>query len=131
MSIRVVRNTLDSLERDLKALPIVAVKDMKACVRKAGIAGNKVAKDHATFTARSHGKHYPNAFSVDHGAAVAGGAAAFTAAYGPDASRPQGGMSFERGSRRQPPHLDLKLSADLMGPVFARMVHDLPDGWFW
>jgi hypothetical protein len=28
---------------------------------------------------------------------------------------PQGGMSFEFGSRNQPPHLDLNRSADIIG----------------
>jgi hypothetical protein len=51
--------------------------------------------------------------------------------YGPDIAHPQGGMSFEGGSRNQPPHNDLAKSADLIGPAFQGEVHRLPDKWFW
>ena len=47
-----------------------------------------------------------------------------------DVAKPQGDMSFERGSRNQPPHLDLNRSADVIGPqlgqvadAMAREVH--------
>lgn len=128
---RVTRNTLDGLERDLKQIPARSVRDMKSCVREAAITGNTVAKDNARVTARRHGKLYPRAFTWETGGGFAFGGATFTATYGPDANRPQGGMSFENGSRKQPPHRDLARSADLMGPVFAHEVRQLPDKWFW
>jgi hypothetical protein len=40
-------------------------------------------------------------------------------------------MSFEFGSRNQPPHLDLAKSADLAGPMFARDVAKVAARWFW
>jgi hypothetical protein len=51
--------------------------------------------------------------------------------YGPDAAMPQGGMSFEFGSRNQKPHLDLAKSADVIGPALAQEVRGLADQWFW
>ncbi len=129
---RVVRNTLDGLERDLKALPARSVRDCKATMRQAGIVGNTVARDNARKSSGTHGKLYPRAFTWETGAYVGGFGASFTATYGPDANRPQGGMSFEFGSRKQAgPHLDLARSADLMGPVVAKEVRDMVDGWFW
>jgi hypothetical protein len=40
-------------------------------------------------------------------------------------------MSFEGGSRNQPPHNDLAKSADIMGPKLELKVNLLPDRWFW
>jgi hypothetical protein len=51
--------------------------------------------------------------------------------YGPDIARPQGGMSFEYGSRNQPPHLDLARSADLIGPSTVGEVGRMVDRLFW
>ena len=59
------------------------------------------------------------------------GGGEITAAYGPDSSLPQGGMSFEEGSRNQPPHNDLANSLDLIRPKFHRDVNELVDGLFW
>jgi hypothetical protein len=40
-------------------------------------------------------------------------------------------MSFEYGSRNQPPHLDLNKSADLIGPQLAKDAGNLLDSLFW
>lgn len=89
--------------------------------------GNKIAKSFARSSAGRHGKHYPNAFTAEMKVALL---TLFVAEYGPDAAMPQGGMSFERGSRNQPPHLDLAKSSDLAGPAFAQEVRDMAKGWF-
>lgn len=94
--------------------------------------GNSVAKDYAKVSAGSHGKHYHKAFSWEmHGIRGGFGVYGISGEYGPDAAKPQGNMSFERGSKNQPAHLDLAKSADLIGPSFGQEVHQLPDRWFW
>lgn len=86
--------------------------------------GRDQARTFARATARRHGKHYPRSITVDRTSPLSG-------EYGPDPSLKQGGMSFEGGSRNQPPHNDLARSADVIGPQFGDDVADLPDRWFW
>lgn len=122
-TIRVIHD-IDDLANDCLAVARGARKDMARTVRMNAQQGNKNAKDFARESAGAHGKHYHKAFTAE----------AITPLlweYGPDAGMPQGGMSFEYGSRNQPPHLDLAKSADLAGPMFARDVSNLPAKWFW
>lgn len=127
-----VTHTLDDLERDMKHIPVMAVRDMAKCVKEGARVGNSVARDFARESAGKHGKHYPKSFSSEYlGVSGGFGAYAFTAEYGPDASKRQGNMEFEFGSRNQKPHLDLARSADIIGPAFVGEVRRLPDKWFW
>ena len=119
-----VSHSIDRLERDARQIPVKAARKMASTVRKNAEQGNRLARSIARRSAGSHGKHYPNAFTAE-----ARGALAWE--YGPDASRPQGGMSFEYGGRNQPPHLDLNKSADVQGPRFARDAGNILDGLFW
>ncbi len=125
-----VTHDIDDLASDLRKIPVMVVKDMRSVVRQAAITGNTVARDNARRTSGAHGKHYPKAFTWEMRNGLFGGAS-FVAEYGPDVARPQGGMSFEFGSRNQPPHLDLAKSADLIGPAFAQEVRGKVDNWFW
>jgi hypothetical protein len=127
-----VRHGLHDLAADLAAIPPRAVKDMTAVVREGIRVGNTVAKDNARRSSGRHGKHYPKAFTSEmHGlqSALSGGRL-ISGEYGPDASRPQGGMSFEFGSRNQKPHLDLARSADLLGPATERELDEKVGDWF-
>lgn len=131
MSIRVT-HTLDDFERDQRELVTRSRRDMRAVVRDGLRAGNAVAKDNAKRSAGRHGKHYHRAFSWEmHTSLFGAGAATISGEYGPDIAKPQGDMSFERGSRNQPPHLDLARSADLIGASYAQEARALPDRWFW
>lgn len=132
MQIR-VEHDLDDLANDLASIARQAPQDMIGVVREGIRTGNVVAKDFARRSSGRHGRHYPNAFSPEmHGAqASLGGNPQYSGEYGPDVAKPQGGMSFERGSRNQPAHLDLARSADLIGPSFAQEVSRLPGKWFW
>lgn len=130
-SVRVVHNGVTGLRRDMERIPAKSIRDMKAKVREAGIVGNTLARDFARASSGRHGKLYPRSFSHEESSFVGFGGGAFSTEYGPDSAMPQGGMSFEWGSRNQPPHLDLNRSADIMGPSFAQEVRSLPDGWFW
>ena len=128
-----VRHGIDDLASDLAAIPPRAVKDMRAVVREGLKVGNAVAKDFARESAGEHGKRYPKSFTTEmHGAlsSLTGGNL-ISGEYGPDSSRPQGGMSFEFGSRNQKPHLDLARSADIIGPAFEGEVGRAVDRWFW
>lgn len=88
-------------------------KSSKEMPRLIGSAVHETAKDGAKYarrfahgTARRHGKHYPKAITAER-------LGRYIAEYGPDAALPQGGMSFEWGSRNQPPHLDIAQSFDI------------------
>lgn len=131
MRIRVL-NHLDDLADDTRAIATGATRDMVKVVRDGIRTGNTVARDNARRSSGAHGKHYPRAFSAEmHGIVSFGGVNGISGEYGPDAAKPQGGMSFERGSRNQAPHNDLAKSADLIGPAFLGEVRRLPDRWFW
>lgn len=127
-----VRHGIDDLASDMAAIPPRAAKDMAETVRRGIYVGNTLAKDFAKRSAGKHGKLYSRAFSTQMRRPYFGsGFNVYSGEYGPDISKPQGGMSFEFGSRNQPPHLDLARSADTIGPAFAGEVRKLPDGWFW
>ena len=126
-----VTHHLDKLAADMADIIPRAKVEMRGKVRDGIRAGNTLAKDFAKRSAGRHGKHYPNAFTtqMNSGAGLFGNV--YSGEYGPDAERPQGGMSFEGGSRNQPPHNDLAKSADIIGPSFAQEVSQMADGWFW
>lgn len=129
--IRVIHH-IDRLAADMADIPPRARIDMRSTVREGLKVGNSLAKDFAKASAGSHGKHYHRAFTTEmYGVVSFGGVNGIAGEYGPDVTKPQGGMSFEFGSRNQRPHLDLARSADIIGPAFAGEVRRLPDRWFW
>lgn len=123
MRIRVT-DDIEGLAVDLTAIAMEAPTDMADMVRHNADAGARYAKSFAKQSAGKHGKLYPRTITTERTGLL-------QYEYGPDSALPQGGMSFEFGSRNQPPHLDLAKSADLIGPRFARDVEKLPDRWFW
>lgn len=132
MRIRVIHG-IDELADDLRTIARSARGDMRGVVREGIWVGNSVAKDYARESAGAHGKHYPKAFRTEmhkdwygsHGGGLISGE------YGPVMGLPQGEMSFEGGSRNQPPHNDLAKSLDVIAPAFQGEVRRLPDRWFW
>lgn len=127
-----VTHHIDRLAADMASIPPRAIKDMRDTVREGIRVGNVVARDFARQSAGAHGKLYPRAFSSQmHPIRGGFGSHLISGEYGPDATKPQGNMSFEFGSRKQKPHLDLARSADLMGPALAGEVRRLPERWFW
>lgn len=127
-----VHHDLDDLEADLRHIARTARRDMRDVVRQGIVVGANVARDYAKESAGAHGKHYHRSITPEMGRTFEGfGTAIIHGEYGPDPSREQGGMSFEGGSRNQPPHNDLAKSADLIGPAFQGEVRRLPDKWFW
>ena len=117
-------STIGELAGDCRAIAVRAPRDMRTVVQKNLRAGNTLARANAERTSGNHGKLYPRAFSFEMTGATSG-------EYGPDAGKPQGGMSFEGGSRNQPPHNDVAKSHDVIAPKFDRDVSALPDKWFW
>ncbi|MFE6645663.1 hypothetical protein ACFVJS_03810 [Nocardioides sp. NPDC057772] len=132
MSIRVSHN-LGDLVSDMSQVGPIAVKDMHGIVKDGARIGGLEARANAKRTAADHGRHYPSAITWDRSARsyYGFGGGAITAEYGPETGRRQGGMSFEDGSRNQPPHWDLAKSARLVGPAMAGELRSAMDDWFW
>lgn len=128
-----VKHGIGDLAADAARVPPKAAKSMRTTVNTAARLGNQLAKDSARRTAGKHGKHYPNAMTWEPRAAFYGfGTGLISAEYGPEIGRPQGGMSFERGSRNQSrPHLNLARSADIIGGTLAQEIRSESAEWFW
>ena len=121
----VIYSSIGDLERDLRTIAVEFKPRMAVEVRGVSMDGNKAAKRHAKRSAGRHGKHYSNAFSEEAHTPL-------LREWGPDAAMPQGGMSFERGSRNQPPHHDIAQAADLHGADdLQRRVRLVLDRLFW
>ncbi len=120
---------LDGLAKDMDRIAATARKDMVGVVRDGIRVGRDIARANAKKSAGRHGKHYPR--SITSEMKLYGALGLIAGEYGPDPALPQGGMSFESGSRNQKPHLDLARSADIVGPAFASSVRETVDGWFW
>lgn len=119
MSVHIDSSQIKELAVSFDRVPNRATHDVAKVVERTAKHGNTVAQGFATSSAGSHGKWYPRAFEAE-----SAGLLGLSWRYGPVATRRQGGMSFEFGSRNQPPHLDLAKSADLIGLTFSRDVGD-------
>ena len=126
-----VHGGVGDLARDLEQIAVRVKPNMREVVHDGIRVGRDLAKVNAKRTAGRHGKHYPKAITAEMHTGLGLFGNTISGEYGPDASRPQGGMSFEHGSRNQPPHLDLARSADMVGPSFIRSVDDQVRRWFW
>lgn len=115
---------IDDLVSDLERNAVTFNARAAGDVRDAALGGTRDAKRLATRSAGKHGKHYPNAITAEPLTALAW-------EYGPDSALPQGGMSFEFGSRNQPPHLDLAQSADGLPSSLVRKLDRTLDRMFW
>lgn len=126
-----VTHGIDDLADDLRAIALRVRPEMREVVRDGLRVGTELARANARRSARKHGKHYPRAITSEMHSGLGLFGNTISGEYGPDVARPQGGMSFEFGSRNQTPHLDLARSADLVGPSFLRSVDDRVKAWFW
>lgn len=83
-------------------------------------AGNDLRdewRSNARETAGEHGRHYPNSITAEMRPSLN-----IEVEIGPDPRLPQGGMSFEFGSVKQPPHLDGQRAADTVIPRLERRI---------
>lgn len=126
-----VTHDIDDLANDLAAITRRVKPDMREVVRDGLRVGTDIARSNARRSAGKHGKHYPKAITSEMHTGLGLFGNTISGEYGPDASRPQGGMSFEFGSRNQAPHLDLARSADVVGPAFIISVDSAVSRWFW
>jgi hypothetical protein len=120
-----VRHTIDRLADDYQKIPARGAAGMARIVRDNADYGRDLARALARESAGSHGKHYPRAITSEGVSGLGLFGNTHSAEFGPDANRPQGGMSFERGSRNQPPHNDLAQAADKVLPAMAADVRKL------
>ena len=106
------------LSNDLSQVGAKAVPTIRGVMDEAGKAVRDEWRDNATVTAGEHGKHYPK--SITHRPLL--GASTIGAEIYPDPNKKQGGMSFEFGSRKQPPHLDGLRAMETVAPRLDRMM---------
>ncbi len=86
---------------------------LMAVVQESGVDMRDEWRANATETAGEHGRWYPRSINVHR-------AGALTVRVGPDEGARQGGMSFEFGSRNQPPHLDGQRALDTLHKLIER-----------
>jgi hypothetical protein len=75
-------------------------------------------RNNAVTTSGEHGKHYPDSIDSELAFDLRG----VSVDVGPNGGKPQGGMSFEFGSRNQPPHLDGAKALDTITPRAETLV---------
>lgn len=119
MAVHIDSSEIRHLATDYTAIPNRATRGVADAVEETAKKGERLAKAFARESAGDHGKHYPRSITSE-----SSGLLGLSWVYGPDSALPQGGMSFEYGSRNQPPHLDLNRSADLIGPELGRKIMD-------
>lgn len=112
-------SNIRDLSSDLGRVPNRATRSVAHAVERTAKRGNSLAAAFARESAGAHGRHYHRAITAERAHPLG-----LAWVYGPDVAKRQGGMSFERGSRNQPPHLDLARSADIIGPELGQAVGD-------
>ena len=93
---------------------------LRSAVSEEGRAIRDSWREHATATSGAHGKHYPSSITYETKTV---GPLVVQSVVGPESERPQGGMSFEFGSRNQPPHLSgQRAASEAEGRIEDRMI---------
>lgn len=115
-----VEHGIHDLVNDMASKPRAFAREASKLVRKTIREGNRRTIPIARESAGAHGKHYADAFSAEMLSPLVG-------EYGPEADKDQGDMSFNFGSRNQPPHLDIEKGWDLQEPVFAKDIDSMMD----
>lgn len=105
------------LSADLSQVGAKAVPAMRGVMLEAGEALKQEWASGARETSGAHGVHYPDSIEAE----IAFGVSQIAVDVGPNGGKPQGGMSFEYGSRNQPPHLDGLKAIDRVAPRVEAM----------
>jgi hypothetical protein len=111
-SIRGDASDLYRVAADLSEVGAKAIGPMREVMLAAGEVFKTTWQANARATSGAHGVHYPDSIE----AKMAFGVSTIAVDVGPNAGMPQGGMSFEHGSRNQPPHLDGLKAMDAVSP---------------
>lgn len=119
-----VSHSLGDLARDMDGIVAKTKAELPRIVGVNALRGRNLARENVRRDAPIYGVHYDDSITAEKRGSLSW-------EYGPDPALPQGGMSFEYGSRNQKPHLDLARSADRITPVMARDVRQLVDRLFW
>lgn len=108
---------LDALAADLGKLSAPTHKAVRAVYSD---AADDLAREWAkneTEASGDYAKHYVKAITAEEKFSTD-----IVFEVGPDKSKPQGGMSFEYGSVKQPPHLSGNRAADALIPLIQRRI---------
>lgn len=106
---------LETLAADIAAAPVAFAKAARGVVEETAIDMRDAWRENAVETSGAHGKHYPKSITYRMRGLTSIGADIY-----PDPGKPQGGMSFENGSRNQPPHLGGQRALDDNAPRLGR-----------
>lgn len=102
-----------ALLADIQQSPRKVVRRLAVAVPEAGEDVRDEWRSNAVETAGAHGKLYPETIEVRMNSPL-------EAVIAPDPSMDQGDMSFEFGSRNQPPHLDGQRALDTLAHRIER-----------
>lgn len=107
-----------ALAGDLAEIGAKSIPALRVGMQGAGEAFAEVWRANAAATAGEHGVHYPASITADLVFDLGG----VSVDVGPESGKPQGGMSFEFGSRNQPPHLDGLRAMSRVEPQVERII---------
>ena len=110
-----IRFEANELREFAAEMPRLGVAGGRAMVKVMIEGGNELRdkwRDNAKETAGEHGRLYPNSIEANMRVSTD-----IVIDIGPNPNKPQGGMSFEFGSSKQPAHLDGQRAADEVLPV--------------
>jgi hypothetical protein len=124
VSVQFDTSELRALAADLGGLAPKVTKDVHGVLRRGAMNIKKGWRDNAKESAGAHGKRYP--YSIEFEQTRSADGVAFE--IGPNADKPQGAMSFEFGSSRQPPHMDGQRALDAEAPNLEVWVGKALDG---
>lgn len=102
-----------ALAEDLAAAAAKIIPAAEVAMVEIGKQMETQWRANATATAGAHGVHYPGTIQATTNGLVS--------EISPKSGQ-QHAMSFEEGSRNQPPHLDGQKAADVVGPVGATLL---------
>ena len=112
-----IRFEANELREFSAELPRLGVAGGRAMVKVMIEGGNELRdkwRDNAKETAGEHGRRYPDSIEANMRLSTD-----IVIDVGPNPNKPQGGMSFEFGSSKQPAHLDGQRAADEVLPKIA------------
>ncbi len=119
-TIRVTRNTVGGLARDLAAIPAKTQIGAAKAVQKNGKRGLNLAQRFAQELSGPHGTNY-------HKRITGESLGAFEYEYGPHA----GGTPVGGGWRHGAPNTELERSMDVVGPALAKDIRDVLEQVWW